>query len=99
MLQAPRHHLRALPSMSPSKDPQVFRLSAQIDAVRLGVHCHLRFRKHGKISGPAFGGLELYLACSVKLWSIGMQGAFPPPEVEYTGRVLLLFHRLAPVPG
>src|SRR3546814_19414976 len=97
--QALFNQLHALPIIAPMQDTQIFRISEQIDAGRLGVHFHLRFRKRGKISGPAFGGLELYLACSVKLWSIGMQGAFPPPEVEYTGRVLLLFHRLAPVPG
>src|SRR3546814_1635220 len=91
--------LRALSVIAPIQDAQVFRIGAQIDAGRLGVHLQLRFRKRGKISGPAFGGLELYLACPVKLWSIGMQGALPPPEVEYTRRVLLLFHRLAPVPG
>src|SRR3546814_11821015 len=73
MLQALCNQLRALPIIAPIQDTQVFRISAQIDAGRLGVHFHLRFRKRGKISGPAFGGLELYLACSVKLWRLGMQ--------------------------
>src|SRR3546814_13992963 len=72
--------LRALSVIAPIQDAQVFRIGAQIDAGRLGVHLQLRFRKRGKISGPAFGGLELYLACPVKLWSIGMQGALRSEE-------------------
>src|SRR3546814_1024811 len=58
MLQALCNQLRTLPVIAPIQDAQVFRIGAQIDAGRLGVHLQLRFRKRGKISGPAFGGLR-----------------------------------------
>src|SRR3546814_12591870 len=58
MLQALCNQLRALSVIAPIQDAQVFRIGAQIDAGRLGVHLQLRFRKRGKISGPAFRSEE-----------------------------------------